>query len=68
MTNRLGRIAPVTTDRSWNVLFPAAPVDVKVVPAGARPSRASSVSILNPSLSASSPDHTGWLRRSAITS
>jgi hypothetical protein len=68
ITNRLGRVASVTTERSWNVSFCAVPDDVNVVPTAAGPAGASRLSILNPSLTAISPDHTTWFRRLAITS
>src|SRR6185503_20574883 len=68
MTSVRGGDTSVTTDRSWNVSLPADPDEVNVVPTVAGPGGASSVSILNPSLSARSPDQMRWFRRSAITS
>jgi hypothetical protein len=68
MTNRCGRDASVTTDRSWNVPFSAVPEDVNVVPTVAGPSGASRVRSLNLSSLARSPDHSRCARRSAIVS
>jgi len=68
IVNRVGREASMTTERSWNVLLSAAPLEVNVVPTVAVPAGASSSSSLKVSLLARSPDHSRCARRSAIVS
>src|SRR6185312_12793917 len=68
MTNTLGRVAVVITDRSWKVPLKFAPVEVNSVPTIAAPSGASTSSSLNWSSSARTPDHSRCARRSVMTS
>src|SRR5918995_5622124 len=68
ITNAVGAVATVTSDRSWNVPLSAAPDDVNAVPTVAGPSGASIDSSLNVWLLARSPDQSRWFRRSEIVS
>ena len=56
------------TDRSWNVPLKVAPVEENVDPTEAVSSAPSSVSSLNLSSAARSPDHSRWALRSVMTS